>query len=249
MTPYAKDSRGPPTVTQWDPPYETPGMVDRQPRYARQAALLARRSAARPASDSRDYAQLGTCCLPKPGWTGRTLFSAAPQWVPPEPFDSQADWEGQLADVPDVTVHIAAAAYHGLPVYFQIIAPWDNPVASTAAKTGRAWLRTFSAAIGASFPGRLPGGWRPLRAVGIFGAVVAMPKAHCAWLSFTSLAFAAWALCNYHFVPRAEYIGLQFLLLGIPLFFRAADLDWIHGRRTLCAAAVAEIAGSPGNAC
>jgi len=34
------------------------------------------------------------------------LFPAPPKWVPPEPFDSQADWEGPLAEVPEVTVQI-----------------------------------------------------------------------------------------------------------------------------------------------
>ena len=42
---------------------------------------------------------------------------------------------------------------------------------------------------------------------------------------FTSLAYAAWALSDYHFVPRPDTSGIQFLLLGIPLFFGL--LAWI----------------------
>ena len=41
----------------------------------------------------------------------------------------------------------------------------------------------------------------------------------------TFLVYSAWALSNYHLVPRAQYLGLQFLLLGIPLFFGL--LTWI----------------------
>jgi len=222
MTPYAKDSRGPPTVTQWDPPYETPGMVtvnlDMQGRLLFLRAVPPHVQPATPGTTPNWdllFAEAGL---------DRTHFvSAAPQWVPPEPFDSQADWEGQLADVPDVTVHIAAAAYHGLPVYFQIIAPWDNPVASTAANRS-SLVAEISAAIGGSFlvgylvVGGLFARWHLRRSRGDAKGALRLA-------SFTSLAFAAWALCNYHFVPRAEYIGLQFLLLGIPLFFGL--LTWI----------------------
>jgi len=42
---------------------------------------------------------------------------------------------------------------------------------------------------------------------------------------FTSLAYAAWAISDYHYVPRPDYVGIQFLLLGIPLLFGL--LTWI----------------------
>src|SRR4029077_11046402 len=64
----------------------------------------------------------------------KTWFApAGPKWTPPEIFDSRADWEGHLAERPDLPLHVAGAAYHGVPVYFQVIAPWDKPWRTTTA--------------------------------------------------------------------------------------------------------------------
>ena len=135
----------------------------------------------------------------------KTRFAPAPpKWVSPEPFDSQADWEGQLADVPEVTVHITAAAYHGVPVYFQVIAPWDNPGASSAAHLS-SLAAEISAAIGASLlvgylvVGGLFARWHVRRGRGD-------PKGALRLASFTVLAYGAWALFSYHFVPRSNRI-------------------------------------------
>ena len=47
---------------------------------------------------------------------------SAPKWVPDEPFDARADWEQT-----DPPVHVAAASWHGKPVWFAVLHPWSVP--------------------------------------------------------------------------------------------------------------------------
>lgn len=51
-----------------------------------------------------------------------------PVWTPPVFSDEQIAWEGTLADFSDIPIRIEAAAYHGKPVYFDVVNPWDKPV-------------------------------------------------------------------------------------------------------------------------
>ena len=110
-----------------------------------------------------------------------------------------------------------------MPVYFQVVAPWNDPAAGSTSK-----LPSHSGGISAAIGASLLVGY--LVVGGLFarshlrrgrGDAKGALRVAC----FTSLAYTAWALCDYHFVPRPEYIGIQFLLLGIPLFFGL--LTWI----------------------
>ena len=69
----------------------------------------------------------------QPDWT--PLFAAAgleqkqfvaadPVWIPQNPFDVRASWNGTHAGLP---VHIDAAAFHGIVVSFDINGPWTTP--------------------------------------------------------------------------------------------------------------------------
>ncbi len=73
---------------------------------------------------------------PSPDWA--PLFSAAgldpskwppaqPMWTPPVDSDARAAWTGSLAERPDIPMRIEAAAYRGMPVYFELIGPWTRP--------------------------------------------------------------------------------------------------------------------------
>ncbi len=54
------------------------------------------------------------------------LRSIAPKWSAPVDSDQKAAWEGRYAEQPDVTVRIEAASYHGRPVWFSVIPPWQQ---------------------------------------------------------------------------------------------------------------------------
>jgi len=52
---------------------------------------------------------------------------SAPRWLPLEPFDVRADWDGAYASGPNMPIHVSAAAWRGRPVSFEILGPWSVP--------------------------------------------------------------------------------------------------------------------------
>ena len=126
MTPGDYNSGGPPTVTEREPPFETSGMVAL--KLDTQGKLLFLRAVPPQVEAESPHLEPDWNVLFAEAGLDKTRFTAAaPKWAPPETFDSRADWEGRLADHPDLPLHVTAAAYHGVPVYFQVIAPWDQP--------------------------------------------------------------------------------------------------------------------------
>jgi serine/threonine-protein kinase len=50
-----------------------------------------------------------------------------PRWTPPRYSDLRAAWEGVSPGSQSIPIRVEAAAFHGKPVYFDIIYPWDRP--------------------------------------------------------------------------------------------------------------------------
>ena len=76
---------------------------------------------------------------PDPDWGA--LFAAAsldmkrftlsgPKLLPPVAFDARAEWDGSSVQDPGVPLHVTAATYHGKPVYFDVLGPWNRPEAA-----------------------------------------------------------------------------------------------------------------------
>ena len=72
---------------------------------------------------------------PSPNW--EALFTSAgldtkrftrvdPKWLSPMPFDARAEWAGSTTAEPTTSIQVVAAAYHGKPVYFETLGPWDQ---------------------------------------------------------------------------------------------------------------------------
>jgi serine/threonine-protein kinase len=53
------------------------------------------------------------------------------QWTPPVFADERKAWEGRHIDHAEISVRVEAAAFHGKPVYFKIIFPWEKPSRQT----------------------------------------------------------------------------------------------------------------------
>ena len=52
--------------------------------------------------------------------------SASPEWAPLMPTDSRLAWTGTLPERADMPIRVEAAAFHGEPVYYQLIFPWTK---------------------------------------------------------------------------------------------------------------------------
>jgi|HubBroStandDraft_4_1064222.scaffolds.fasta_scaffold03063_7 serine/threonine protein kinase len=222
MMPRSAGGEGPPTVTQWDPPYETSGMV--AIKLDMQGKLLFLRAVP-------PQVEMGSARL-EPDWNilfaeaglDKTRFApGGSKWTPPEIFDSSADWEGHLADRPDLPLHVTAAAYHGLPVYFQVIAPWDKPWRTSTASRSSLGPNIATAVSLSLTAGYLVVGGLFARRNLRRGRADA--KGGMRFIVALAVVNVSFALMNYRFVPRPEYIGMEFTGLGFPLFF--AMLTWI----------------------
>jgi serine/threonine-protein kinase len=69
------------------------------------------------------------------------------QRTPPFFADERKAWEGNHIDHPEIPIRIEAAAFHGKPVYFNIIFPWDTPsrqTESSASTAGSVWEISFA---------------------------------------------------------------------------------------------------------
>jgi serine/threonine-protein kinase len=222
MMPASIGGEGPPTVTSRDPPYETSGMV--AIKLDMQGNLLFLR-AVPPQVE-------GTIPRTDPDWSAffseagldKTRFvPSGPKWTPPETFDSRADWEGSPAERPDLPLHITAAAYHGVPVYFQVIAPWDRPWrTSTANGSGVASLASAAVSLTLTLGYLIVGGFFARRNIRRGRGDL---KGGLRLASVSAFLGFLFSVMNYRLVPRPEYIAAEFLGLGIPLFFSA--LSWI----------------------
>ena len=77
-----------------------------------------------------------TGAAPAPNW--QQLFAAAgldmssfrpvaSEWTPLVTSDARAAWEGTWPGHPELPLRVEAAAYRGLPVYFELISSWTEP--------------------------------------------------------------------------------------------------------------------------
>jgi serine/threonine-protein kinase len=56
----------------------------------------------------------------------------APKWDPPVPVDERRAWMGAYPGRPEWPLHIEAGSFHGSPVYFRCVPPWDCPPTEAA---------------------------------------------------------------------------------------------------------------------
>jgi predicted Ser/Thr protein kinase len=224
MMPGAQSPNGPPRVTLSNPSYETSGMVAL--RLDMQGNLLFLRCVPPQVETGERSRDLDWGLLFAEAGLDKTQFvPTSPKWAPPDSFDVRADWEGHLPDRPDLLLHVTAAAFHGVPVYFQLIAPWDQPWRGDPSSQSR--MPAASDIFTMAWPVLMAGyllvaGFFARRNVrrGRGDAKGAMRLA-----SFAILANCVYGFFVYHYVPQAEYISVQFILLGAPLLF--ALLAWL----------------------
>jgi len=154
-----------------------------------------------------DWAVLfGASGLDQAKWT-----SVEPNWTPLLYADTRTAWQGILPDRPDVPMRIEAAAYRGKPVFWKLIAPWNNPTRMVLSSPslpekfqGLLFVVLLSAlTLGGAFFAR-----RNLR----LGRGDRRSAARLAYLVFTLMA-VAWIFREHH-VPHFREIMLFVLFLS-----------------------------------
>ncbi len=110
-------------VQDTEPPMNVPGMVlaqvDRRGRLLLLHAVPPQMEEARTDWPEPDWGALFTAAaLPQ-----NNFASVIPKWNPPVACDRQAAWEGTYAGQ---QFHVTAASFHGRPVYFEVLGPWDR---------------------------------------------------------------------------------------------------------------------------
>jgi len=110
-----------------DPPMDVSGMttliLDVRGRLVRFEAIPPQTDEKPAENPQTDWAALFT----EAGLDIRKYKEAESKWTPSVFADERKAWEGMHVDHPEIPVRIEAAAFHGKPVYFQIVAPWDKP--------------------------------------------------------------------------------------------------------------------------
>ncbi|MHC4320429.1 MAG: serine/threonine-protein kinase, partial [Planctomycetota bacterium] len=117
---------------RWDdPPFRVPGMVRMrlgpQGRLFRFEAVPPGRDPVAPAETSAvDWSGL----FADAGLNPAAFTTTALEWTPPVYCDTRAAWLGVYPDAPDTALRIEAGAHAGRPVFFRLIAPWEEPPGS-----------------------------------------------------------------------------------------------------------------------
>jgi hypothetical protein len=140
-------------VSLADPPMDSPGMVsiilDPRGRLVEFQAVPPQVIAKNSEPTQPDWKPL----FAEAGLDSAKFTATDSQWTPPGFADQQVAWQGQHPDHTDAPVRVEAASWHGNPVYFRIVAPWDKarrqeaPVISASQKAGNILMTLIFAAI------------------------------------------------------------------------------------------------------
>jgi hypothetical protein len=129
-----------------DPPLNVTGMVlvtlDSRGRLRRLEAVPPQREERGNAPASPDWAALFAAA----GLDGGPFAATTPEWVPPQAFDARREWTGTLPWARTTQVRVAAAAFQGKPVYFEVLGPWSVPTRMVAGIPGDTARRLMAAA-------------------------------------------------------------------------------------------------------
>jgi hypothetical protein len=178
-----------------------------------------------------------------PVWT--TLFDAAgldpanwtsvaPSWTPLLYADTRAARTGALPDRPEVPMRIEAAAYRGKPVFWRLIAPWNNPSRMAPSSPSPGQKAAILLMITLPIALMLCGAFFARRNLRL-GRGDRRGAARLAYLAFTLVA-VAWIVGEHHVPDFAEfYLFLQFLswallLTGFPWLLYIALEPFVRRR-------------------
>jgi serine/threonine-protein kinase len=210
-------------VDREDPPPNVPGMaevvLDPQGRLRSYLAVPPRVEAGGP------WPALDWAALFKEAELDPAAFRPVPpNWAAPVDSDHKSAWEGSYPGMPDTTVRLEAAAYHGRPVYFSLLPTWaaPEPIATLANDPGPAPIGSL---LGAWFALALPlGGLLLARRNLRLGR--GNPKGSLRVAIFVFVTYSVARLCNAdHVADFGGEFGLMVKVFAYPMVWSA--LVWI----------------------
>ncbi len=138
-------------------------------------------------------------------------------WISPQPFDASMGWKGSYAQDPTTTIHVSAASFQGRPVYFQVIAPWDNPDRETPVRASQGAKISF--VVG-------PVMTMVLFSIGVFLVLRNLIRGRAdlkgaAWLAvfIVGTQFMAWLFLSHHQSSSAQEYTLFMYGMGQALWY------------------------------
>jgi len=202
-------------ISRANPPYTTTGMtlvaVDATGRLSEFIAVPSPIQPTAPAAPV-DWKKVFATA----GLTPETFTPASPRVVPPVFADERRAWEGPLAEAPQHTIHVEAAAAGGKPVYFAIAGPWSQP--SRLGATPRSLFAQVIASLDVVI----------LTGLMVLGAVLARINlkagrgdregAFRVTVVNFAVTFAAWALGASHFANIGAEVPRVFTAVAATLF-------------------------------
>ncbi|HVQ30670.1 MAG TPA: serine/threonine-protein kinase, partial [Vicinamibacteria bacterium] len=133
-------------VTRNDPPLEVSGMtqvvLESDGRLGGFLAVPAALDDSPAPWPEPDYAPLFQAAGVDPS----SLRAVEPRWAASVDSDRKAAWEGPYPGQPGLEVRVEAAAYHGRPVWFEVLPPWARP--GRMRELGQPTSRTPIAGVG-----------------------------------------------------------------------------------------------------
>ena len=229
------DSSG--NVSRSDPAIDVPGMVSLELNSS--GRLLMFRALPPQVEDS-------IAPWPDPDWGA--LFAAAgldmkrftlsaPKLLPPVAFDTRAEWDGSLVQDPATPLHVTAATYHGKPVYFDVLGPWNLP---GAAQQSTQFLAHVIAGVTSSLM---------IFSLLVTGAIFARRNIRMGRgdrkgsFRVSAFVFSAvmvtWILEGHHVSDPAGEFGMFVRSFSAAVGGGSLCLGELHGARALCPAALA----------
>jgi len=120
---FSSDGSG--VVTTADPPMELSGMttlmLDMEGRLVYFEAIAPQKEEAPAVTPVVDWSPL----FASAGLDLNAFHPTPPAWAALLPTDNRSAWTGAVPEQPDISLRIEAASFHGKPVYFDSLHPWD----------------------------------------------------------------------------------------------------------------------------
>jgi hypothetical protein len=195
-------------ITLDDPPADLPGMILTKWDGTGRLLYLKAVPPPNPTSDVT-ASELWKRLFNAAGLQPAEFKSAQSRWISAPGWDARASWTGVYPDSAHTPVRVEAAAWRGLPVYFEVAPEWRNAAVAPVAITSLRPLSVQLAMLIVVFGASAVLAWRNVHR----GRVDRQGAARLAVFLFV-VTFVRWACLASHVPDLAEFTSLFLALTG-----------------------------------